>query len=499
QPSTDMYDLLELKGEGRYGKVLKCLNNETGEIVAVKAIKICEKTDYVIAREVFMLDKVSALDPDLDNVIRFNKYFKSADGHHCMEFELLDLSVEDLMKKRRAPFSLNEIRPMAKDLLISLKGLRNVGVMHTDLKPDNVMCVDQQNKPFKVKLIDFGVATLTERAKVGKIMQPLGYRAPEVTLGLPLTEAVDMWSLGCCLLEWYLSVLPFPAESPYDHMQMITHFMGMITHFMGVPDGELIKQAMYGNDYFVEEGSEWRLKEVSEYKATTGVTPIMEWNPLQVFKDLEDVILNCHQGNSELDIEDRRVFVDLLQKMFHVDPDKRITPAEALIEGFMSLLSEYECEVEDGDNPADMYDLLEFMGEGCYGKVMKCLNKETGEIVALKAIKMCEYADYFVARELYMMDKVSALDPDVDNIIRFNKYFKSTDGRHCMEFELLDLSLDNLMKRRRAPFSLNEIRPMAKDLLISLKGLRSVGVMHTDVKPDNVMIVDHQTSLSRSS
>uniref|UniRef100_A0A8C6WY81 Protein kinase domain-containing protein n=1 Tax=Neogobius melanostomus TaxID=47308 RepID=A0A8C6WY81_9GOBI len=310
---ADMYDLLELKGEGRYGKVLKCRNNETGEIVAVKAIKICEKTDYVIAREVFMLDKVSALDPDVDNVIRFNKYFKSADGHHCMEFELLDLSVEDLMKKRRAPFSLNEIRPMAKDLLISLKGLRNVGVIHTDLKPDNVMFVDQQNKPFKVKLIDFGVATLTERAKVGKIMQPLGYRAPEVTLGLRLTEAVDMWSLGCCLLEWYLSVLPFPAESPYDHMQMITHFMG-------VPDGELLKQAMYGNDYFVEEGSEWRLKEVSEYK---------------------DVILNCHQGNSELDIEDKRVFVDLLQKMFHVDPDKRITPAEALI--------------------------------------MKCLNKETGE------------------------------------------------------------------------------------------------------------------------
>uniref|UniRef100_A0A8C6UQE6 Protein kinase domain-containing protein n=1 Tax=Neogobius melanostomus TaxID=47308 RepID=A0A8C6UQE6_9GOBI len=282
---ADMYDLLELKGEGRYGKVLKCRNNETGEIVAVKAIKICEKTDYVIAREVFMLDKVSALDPDVDNVIRFNKYFKSADGHHCMEFELLDLSVEDLMKKRRAPFSLNEIRPMAKDLLISLKGLRNVGVIHTDLKPDNVMFVDQQNKPFKVKLIDFGVATLTERAKVGKIMQPLGYRAPEVTLGLRLTEAVDMWSLGCCLLEWYLSVLPFPAESPYDHMQMITHFMG-------VPDGELLKQ---------------------------------------VFKDLED-----------LDIEDKRVFVDLLQKMFHVDPDKRITPAEALSHPFITMTSRTE-------------------------------------------------------------------------------------------------------------------------------------------------------------
>uniref|UniRef100_A0A8C6V8C6 Protein kinase domain-containing protein n=1 Tax=Neogobius melanostomus TaxID=47308 RepID=A0A8C6V8C6_9GOBI len=290
---ADMYDLLEFMGEGCYGKVMKCLNKETGEIVALKAIKMCEYADYFVARELYMMDKISALDPDADHIIRFNKYFKSADGHHCMEFELLDLSVDNLMKRRR-------------DLLISLKGLRSVGVMHTDVKPDNVMCVDQQNKPFRVKLIDFGVATLTERAKPGTWMQPLGFRAPEVTLGLPLTEAVDMWSLGCCLLEWYLSVLPFPVHSPYDHMQMITHFMG-------VPDGELIKQAMYGNDYFVEEGSEWRLKEVSEYK-----------------------------GNSELDIEDRRVFVDLLQKMFHVDPDKRITPAEALSHPFITMTSRTE-------------------------------------------------------------------------------------------------------------------------------------------------------------
>uniref|UniRef100_A0A8C6T017 Protein kinase domain-containing protein n=1 Tax=Neogobius melanostomus TaxID=47308 RepID=A0A8C6T017_9GOBI len=52
----------------------------------------------------------------------------------------------------------------------------------------------------------------------------------------------------------------------------------------------------------------------------------------------------------------------------------------------MSLLSDYK--VEDGNDPADMYNLLELMGEGYFGKVMKCLNKETCEIVAVKEIKM---------------------------------------------------------------------------------------------------------------
>uniref|UniRef100_A0A8C6WH34 Protein kinase domain-containing protein n=1 Tax=Neogobius melanostomus TaxID=47308 RepID=A0A8C6WH34_9GOBI len=281
---ADMYNLLELMGEGYFGKVIKCLNKETCEIVAVKEIKMCENVDHVVAKELYMLDKVSALDPDADNIIRFNKYFKSADGHHYMEFELLDLSVDKFMKRRQAKFSLNEIRSMAKDLLISLKGLQSVGVMHTDIKPDNIMYVDQKNKPFRVKLIDFGVAIPKERAQVGKIMQPLGYRAPEVTLGLPLTEAVDMWSLGCCLLEWYLSAIPFPCYSPYDHIHMITHLIG-------VPDGGLIEQAMYGNDYF----------------------------------DLKDVIQNY-----------------LLQKMFHVDPDKRITPAEALSHPFITVSSRME-------------------------------------------------------------------------------------------------------------------------------------------------------------
>uniref|UniRef100_A0A8C6SH95 Protein kinase domain-containing protein n=1 Tax=Neogobius melanostomus TaxID=47308 RepID=A0A8C6SH95_9GOBI len=251
-----------LMGEGYFGKVIKCLNKETCEIVAVKEIKMCENVDHVVAKELYMLDKVSALDPDADNIIRFNKYFKSADGHHYMEFELLDLSVDKFMKRRQAKFSLNEIRSMAKDLLISLKGLQSVGVMHTDIKPDNIMYVDQKNKPFRVKLIDFGVAIPKERAQVGKIMQPLGYRAPEVTLGLPLTEAVDMWSLGCCLLEWYLSAIPFP------------------------------------------------LKGVSEY-------------------------------DSGPDIEDG-TFLDLLQKMFHVDPDKRITPAEALSHPFITVSSRME-------------------------------------------------------------------------------------------------------------------------------------------------------------
>uniref|UniRef100_A0A8C6T248 Protein kinase domain-containing protein n=1 Tax=Neogobius melanostomus TaxID=47308 RepID=A0A8C6T248_9GOBI len=281
---ADMYNLLELMGEGYFGKVIKCLNKETCEIVAVKEIKMCENVDQVVAKELYMLDKVSALDPDADNIIRFNKYFKTADGHHCMEFELLDLSVDKFMKRRQAKFSLNEIRSMAKDLLISLKGLQSVGVMHTDVKPDNIMYVDQKNKPFRVKLIDFGVAIPKEQAQVGKIMQPLGYRAPEVTLGLPLTEAVDMWSLGCCLLEWYLSAIPFPCYSPYDHIHMITHLIG-------VPDGGLIEQAMYGNDYF----------------------------------DLKDVIQNY-----------------LLQKMFHVDPDKRITPAEALSHPFITVSSRME-------------------------------------------------------------------------------------------------------------------------------------------------------------
>lgn len=61
-------------------------------------------------------------------------------------------------------------------LLVALKTLWKVGVLHTDIKPDNVMLVNSKDQPLRIKLIDFGLAILISKANPGMVTQPIGYR-----------------------------------------------------------------------------------------------------------------------------------------------------------------------------------------------------------------------------------------------------------------------------------------------------------------------------------
>uniref|UniRef100_A0AAV2IYC1 Protein kinase domain-containing protein n=1 Tax=Knipowitschia caucasica TaxID=637954 RepID=A0AAV2IYC1_KNICA len=228
-----MYDLLDFMGEGVYGEVFKALNKRTGEVVALKQVKNIKRASYFWLRELRMLRTIGSLDADSSNCICLNNCFKSADGDHFMEFEMLDQNVLQFMEKRDAPFSLKELRPMAKGLLEALDSLRSVGVIHTDIKLDNIMFVDQEAKPFKVKLIDFGVAEFRKEMHIGDSIQPLAYRAPEVILGLPLSEAVDI-KVFLDLLKKMLEVDPekriTPAEALLHPFITMSHFIPALAY-----------------------------------------------------------------------------------------------------------------------------------------------------------------------------------------------------------------------------------------------------------------------------
>ncbi|KAK7882915.1 hypothetical protein WMY93_029089 [Mugilogobius chulae] len=127
--------------------------------------------------------------------------------------------------QRGRPFSLSEIRPMAQQLLVAFETLKEAQVLHSDLKPDNIMLVNQEEQPFKVKLIDFGCGGFFSELEQGMVFMTDGYRAPEVTLGAPLSEAVEMWTLGCCLGEGFLGYPLFSHVSHYDNLRTIIHYL----------------------------------------------------------------------------------------------------------------------------------------------------------------------------------------------------------------------------------------------------------------------------------
>ncbi|CAF99493.1 unnamed protein product [Tetraodon nigroviridis] len=76
--------------------------------------------------------------------------------------------------------------------------------------------------PFMIKLIDFGLAEEMSRVVPGSEVQPLWYRAPEVLLGLPLTEAIDIWSLGCLAAQLYLGRQLYHTSSESEMVFPVT-------------------------------------------------------------------------------------------------------------------------------------------------------------------------------------------------------------------------------------------------------------------------------------
>lgn len=97
--------------------------------------------------------------------------------------------------------------------------LQQLGLIHADLKPENIMLVDPARQPYRVKVIDFGSASHVSKAVCNTYLQSRYYRAPEIILGLPFSEAIDMWSLGCVIAELFLGWPLYPGSSEYDQVR----------------------------------------------------------------------------------------------------------------------------------------------------------------------------------------------------------------------------------------------------------------------------------------
>ena len=89
------------------------------------------------------------------------------------------------------------------------------GIIHADLKPDNIMIKEHVHR--KIKIIDFGSAAYNYPRKV-KYVQSRFYRAPEIILGHPYTCAVDMWSAGCILYELHTGKPLFNGQNEEEQL-----------------------------------------------------------------------------------------------------------------------------------------------------------------------------------------------------------------------------------------------------------------------------------------
>ncbi|XP_057692248.1 homeodomain-interacting protein kinase 3-like isoform X2 [Corythoichthys intestinalis] len=331
------YEVLEFLGRGTFGQVVKCWKRGTNEVVAVKILKNHPSYARQGQIEVEILARLSSENADEYNVVRALECFQHR-SHTCLVFEMLEQNLYDFLKQNKfSPLPLKIIRPILLQVATALKKLKSLGLIHADLKPENIMLIDPSRQPYRVKVIDFGSASHVSKAVCSTYLQSRYYRAPEIILGLPFCEAIDMWSLGCVIAELFLGWPLYPGALEYDQIRYISQTQGL-------PAEHLLNKGTKTSRFFYKDAESpcpsWRLKTTEEHEKETGLKS--KEARKYIFSSLEDIanvnfVLSPDNNDMQAEKTDRREFVSLLKSMLLIDAEDRTVPSNVLSHPFLTM------------------------------------------------------------------------------------------------------------------------------------------------------------------
>ena len=292
-----IFDKKDIIGQGAFGEVFLAKIKKTGEKVAVK--KVFQDRRYK-NRELSIMQKLNH--PNIVQLLSF--YYTKANIPKAKSDDvflncIMDYVPETLSilisknKHNGTKFPSSLLKVYSYQMLKSIGYLHSIGICHRDIKPQNILINEKEKL---IKICDFGSAKKLRKGEsnVSYICSRY-YRAPELIFNAnEYTNSIDMWSVCCVLCEMILGKPFFPGENSTDQLVEIIKIIG-------TPN----KKDIY--------------KMNSEYKKYK--FPLIKCFSLKfVFKDFMNFL-----GDD---------FINLIQKIFIYDPEKRIKPIQALCHCF---------------------------------------------------------------------------------------------------------------------------------------------------------------------
>ncbi|XP_034888517.1 serine/threonine-protein kinase TIO isoform X2 [Populus alba] len=206
---VENYHVIELVGEGSFGKVYKGRRKYTGQTVAMKFIMKHGKSDkdiHNLRQEIEILRKLKH-----ENIIEMLDSFESPQ-EFCVVTEFAQGELFEVLEDDKS-LPEEQVQAIAKQLVRALHYLHSNRIIHRDMKPQNILI----GAGSVVKLCDFGFARAmsTNTVVLRSIKGTPLYMAPELVREQPYNHSADLWSLGVILYELFVGQPPFYTNSVY--------------------------------------------------------------------------------------------------------------------------------------------------------------------------------------------------------------------------------------------------------------------------------------------
>ncbi|RLB59253.1 MAG: hypothetical protein DRI34_02370, partial [Deltaproteobacteria bacterium] len=210
------YQLQERLGAGGMGVVFRARDLASGRLVALKLMRP-ELGESERSRKRFLREAQVGRRVDHPALVRILDYGEQG-GRLYLAMEYCQGQTLERWRRQQTSLAASTIISMGRDLAAALEALHGAGILHRDIKSENVMVLEgdvTRGGVPRVKLMDFGLAAVAEESRVtraGTLLGTVAFMSPEQARGDRLDERADLYSLGVVLYELCCGQTPFRGD-----------------------------------------------------------------------------------------------------------------------------------------------------------------------------------------------------------------------------------------------------------------------------------------------